>query len=121
MEMRWSRAEARARFGIAVTDDVVVAVGRIEPLKGLDILIRAEGPDTVAAFIAEPVMGAGGVVVPPKGYFEKIQAVLDRHDVLMIADEVIYEEELGVVTARGSVEMARDGRVERWIWFRHAG
>lgn len=55
----------------------------------LDALIRAEGPDTVAAFIAEPVMGAGGVIVPPRTYFEKIQAVLRRHDVLMIADEVI--------------------------------
>jgi 4-aminobutyrate--pyruvate transaminase len=57
--------------------------------ENLDILIRQEGPDTVAAFIAEPVMGAGGVIVPPATYFEKIQAVLKRHDVLMIADEVI--------------------------------
>jgi 4-aminobutyrate--pyruvate transaminase len=55
----------------------------------LDALIRREGPDTVAAFIAEPVMGAGGVIVPPRTYFEKIQAVLKRHDVLFIADEVI--------------------------------
>jgi len=55
----------------------------------IDDLIAAEGPETVAAFIAEPVMGAGGVVVPPKGYFEKVQAVLKKHDVLMIADEVI--------------------------------
>ncbi len=55
----------------------------------LNELIEREGPDTVAAFIAEPVMGAGGVVVPPRTYFEKIQAVLRRHDVAMIADEVI--------------------------------
>ncbi|NIR30962.1 MAG: aspartate aminotransferase family protein [Gammaproteobacteria bacterium] len=55
----------------------------------LDALIRAEGPDTVAAFIAEPVMGAGGVIPPPATYFEKVQAVLERYDVLMIADEVI--------------------------------
>ncbi len=55
----------------------------------LDKMIKAEGPDTVAAFIAEPVMGAGGVIVPPATYFEKIQAVLKKHDVLMIADEVI--------------------------------
>lgn len=55
----------------------------------LDAQIVAEGPDTVAAFIAEPVMGAGGVIVPPEGYFEEIQAVLRRHDVLLIADEVI--------------------------------
>ncbi|MFQ6018817.1 MAG: aminotransferase [Kiloniellaceae bacterium] len=55
----------------------------------LDALIRAEGPETVAAFIAEPVMGAGGVMPPPESYFEKVQAVLRRHDVLMIADEVV--------------------------------
>ncbi|MBV0890928.1 aspartate aminotransferase family protein [Paracoccus sp. Z118] len=55
----------------------------------LEALIQAEGPDTIAAFWAEPVMGAGGVVVPPKGYFQKIQAVLDKHDILFVADEVI--------------------------------
>ncbi|HEY5064942.1 MAG TPA: aminotransferase [Xanthobacteraceae bacterium] len=55
----------------------------------LDALIVKEGPDTVAAFIAEPVMGAGGVIVPPKTYFEKIAAVCARHDVFMIDDEVI--------------------------------
>ena len=55
----------------------------------LDKTILAEGPETVAAFVAEPVMGAGGVITPPKGYFEKIQAVLRKHDVLMVADEVI--------------------------------
>ena len=51
--------------------------------------IIAEGPETVAAFIAEPVLGAGGVVIPPKTYFERIGTVLAAHDVLMIADEVI--------------------------------
>jgi 4-aminobutyrate--pyruvate transaminase len=55
----------------------------------LDTMIQHEGPDTVAAFIAEPIMGAGGVVLPPKGYFEKIQAVLDEYDILFIVDEVI--------------------------------
>lgn len=55
----------------------------------LEDLILREGPDTVAAFIAEPVMGAGGVIVPPKGYFEKMMAVCQRYDVFMIADEVI--------------------------------
>jgi 4-aminobutyrate---pyruvate transaminase len=55
----------------------------------LDALIVKEGPDTVAAFIAEPVMGAGGVIVPPKTYFEKIMAVCARHDVFTISDEVI--------------------------------
>lgn len=55
----------------------------------LEQMILAEGPDTVAAFIAEPVMGAGGVIVPPETYFAKIQAVLKKYDVLMVADEVI--------------------------------
>ncbi|MFZ5789752.1 MAG: aspartate aminotransferase family protein [Pseudomonadota bacterium] len=55
----------------------------------LEKLILAEGPDTVAAFIAEPVMGAGGVIVPPAGYFDRIQAVLKKYDILFVADEVI--------------------------------
>jgi len=55
----------------------------------LEKLILAEGPDTVAAMWAEPVMGAGGVIVPPRGYFQKIQAVLRKYDVLLVADEVI--------------------------------
>lgn len=55
----------------------------------LDALIQAEGPDTIAAFFAEPVMGAGGVVVPPATYWEKIQAVLAKYDILLVADEVI--------------------------------
>ena len=55
----------------------------------LDELIVREGPETVAAFFAEPVMGAGGVIVPPATYFDKIQPVLRKHDVLFVADEVI--------------------------------
>jgi L-2,4-diaminobutyrate transaminase len=55
----------------------------------MDQLIRAEGPETVAAFIGEPVLGTGGIVPPPAGYWEKIQAVLRKHDVLLIADEVV--------------------------------
>ncbi|MBU6498155.1 MAG: aspartate aminotransferase family protein [Rhodospirillales bacterium] len=55
----------------------------------LEAMILAEGPDTVAAMWAEPIMGAGGVIVPPAGYFEKIQAVLRKYDVLFVADEVI--------------------------------
>jgi len=55
----------------------------------LETMILEEGPETVAAFIAEPVMGAGGVVVPPKTYWEKMQTVLEKYDVLLIADEVI--------------------------------
>jgi 4-aminobutyrate---pyruvate transaminase len=55
----------------------------------LENTILAEGPDTVAAFIAEPVMGSGGVIVPPVTYFDKVQAVLKRYDVLFLVDEVI--------------------------------
>jgi len=55
----------------------------------LDRLIVSEGPDTVAGFVAEPVMGTGGVLPPPRGYFEALQKVLDRHDVRLISDEVI--------------------------------
>jgi 4-aminobutyrate--pyruvate transaminase len=55
----------------------------------LEELILREGPETVAAFIAEPIMGAGGAIVPPATYFPKIQAVLTKYDVLFIADEVI--------------------------------
>ena len=55
----------------------------------LEEVIVKEGPETVAAFYAEPFMGAGGVIIPPAGYFEKIQAVLKKYDVLMCVDEVI--------------------------------
>lgn len=55
----------------------------------LEEMILREGPDTVAAFIAEPVMGAGGAIIPPEGYFEKINAVLAKYDILFISDEVI--------------------------------
>ena len=55
----------------------------------LEALILREGADTIAAFFAEPVQGAGGVIVPPAGYWEKVQAVLRRHDILLVADEVI--------------------------------
>lgn len=55
----------------------------------LEKLILAEGPDTVAAFIGEPIMGAGGVIMPPKTYWEKIQQVCRKYDVLVAVDEVI--------------------------------
>ena len=55
----------------------------------LEALILAEGPETIAAMIAEPVSGAGGVIVPPEGYFEAIQAVLDRYGIWLWDDEVI--------------------------------
>jgi L-2,4-diaminobutyrate transaminase len=55
----------------------------------LDHMIEQEGPETVAAFIAEPVMGTGGLIPPPQGYFEQVQRVLKKHDVLFICDEVV--------------------------------
>ncbi|MBB3329448.1 L-2,4-diaminobutyrate transaminase [Halomonas campaniensis] len=55
----------------------------------LEEMILAEGPETVAAFIGEPVLGTGGIVPPPEGYWEAIQAVLAKYDVLLIADEVV--------------------------------
>jgi len=55
----------------------------------LEALIVAEGPDTVAAFIGEPFMGTGGLIPPPKGYWPAIQKVLDKYDVMLIADEVV--------------------------------
>lgn len=55
----------------------------------LEEMILAEGPATVAAFIGEPILGTGGIVPPPSGYWEMIQAVLKKYDVLLVADEVI--------------------------------
>src|SRR4029453_4436523 len=60
----------------------------VAPLgQNLKKLIQREGPENVAAFIAEPVMGAGGVIVPPPGYFDVIQPILKKHDILFIVDE----------------------------------
>ncbi|UVC18157.1 aspartate aminotransferase family protein [Mesorhizobium onobrychidis] len=68
--------ESEAEFSSRLADD-------------LEKLILAEGPETIAAFFGEPIMGAGGVIVPPAGYWEKIQAVLSKYDILLVADEVI--------------------------------
>jgi L-2,4-diaminobutyrate transaminase len=58
----------------------------VEELKSI---ISREGADTIAAFIAEPIMGTGGVILPPNGYFERVQHLLEENDILFIADEVI--------------------------------
>ncbi|MBK9363623.1 MAG: aminotransferase class III-fold pyridoxal phosphate-dependent enzyme [Rubrivivax sp.] len=55
----------------------------------LEALITSEGPETIGAFIAEPVQGAGGVIIPPAGYFPRVQALLKQHQILFIVDEVI--------------------------------
>ncbi len=71
----------------------------------LDEAIEREGPETVAAFIAEPVQGSGGVIVPPDDYFPRVREICDRHDVLLIADEVI----------------TGFGRTGRWFGLEHWG
>jgi 4-aminobutyrate---pyruvate transaminase len=58
-------------------------------VRELEAQILAEGPETIAAFIAEPVMGVGGVIVPPRTYFPKVQKLLRQHDILFLVDEVI--------------------------------
>ncbi|MEF9672621.1 aminotransferase [Pseudomonas sp. PCH446] len=55
----------------------------------LEQRIEATGPENIAAFISEPVMGAGGVIVPPQGYFAGVQTLLKKHDILFLADEII--------------------------------
>ena len=55
----------------------------------LEELILSEDPQTIGAFFAEPIMGAGGVILPPRTYFDKIQAVLRKYDILLVADEII--------------------------------
>jgi L-2,4-diaminobutyrate transaminase len=74
------------RFGQTGEDEDAFARRMVDDLKDM---IRREGSETVAAFIAEPIMGTGGAFVPPRGYFEQVQEVLDENDILFIADEVI--------------------------------
>jgi len=74
------------RFGEAGEDEDAFTRRMVGDLKAL---IHREGPETVAAFIAEPIMGTGGSFIPPRGYFEQVQEVLDENDILFIADEVI--------------------------------
>lgn len=55
----------------------------------LEAMIEREGPETVCAFVGEPAMGTGGIMPPPEGYWARVQEVLERHDILLIADEVV--------------------------------
>lgn len=92
--------------GFDVPLDMVVRVGRPHFLRDsepgeselefskrrareLEETIRREDPETIGAFIGEPAMGSGGVILPPEGYWKAVQEVLDRHDILLIADEII--------------------------------
>jgi 4-aminobutyrate--pyruvate transaminase len=58
-------------------------------IAGLAQIIDTEGPDSIAAFIAEPILGAGGIIIPPPGYYARVQELLAEHDILFIADEVV--------------------------------
>jgi adenosylmethionine-8-amino-7-oxononanoate aminotransferase len=87
-----------------VSHDPAVSVG-IAAANQLEEAILREGPDTVAAFIAEPVQGAGGVIVPPADYFDRIREICTQYDVLFIADEVI----------------TGFGRTGRWFGLEHYG
>jgi len=73
------------RDDLGQTEDQFVA----HCVSELEQMIAREGADTIAAFIGEPLLGTGGIVPPPRGYWPAIQAVLDRHDILLIADEVV--------------------------------
>ena len=84
------------------TPEVSLGVAAANALE--DAILR-EGPDTVAAFIAEPIQGAGGVIIPPADYFARIREICTRHDVLFIADDVI----------------TGFGRTGRWFGLEHYG
>ena len=73
----------RARLEMSEAEFVTYCVAELEAL------IESEGADTIAAFIGEPVLGTGGLVPPPKGYWPAVQAVLRKHDILLIVDEVV--------------------------------
>ena len=76
---------SKYRLGEGLSDDEFVA----KLVEELEDTIAAEGADTIAAMIGEPIQGAGGVTVPPEGYWQAIQGVLQKHNILLIADEVI--------------------------------
>ncbi len=79
-------APHRYRFGLEGESEAQF-VDRLA--RELEELIAREGADTIGGFIAEPVQGAGGVIIPPAGYFEAVQAILKKHDILFLVDEVI--------------------------------
>ncbi|PLL12899.1 aspartate aminotransferase family protein [Tabrizicola sp. TH137] len=74
------------RFALPGEDEAAFCTRRIAEIEAL---IAREGPDTIAALIVEPILGTGGVLIPPAGYYPALQALLDRHAILLIVDEVI--------------------------------
>jgi adenosylmethionine-8-amino-7-oxononanoate aminotransferase len=89
---RYTSGDSSVSLGVAAANELEAAIVR-------------EGPDTVAAFIAEPIQGAGGVIIPPPDYFGRIREICDRHEVLFISDEVI----------------TGFGRTGRWFGLEHYG
>jgi adenosylmethionine-8-amino-7-oxononanoate aminotransferase len=87
-----------------VNPDPSVSLG-VAAANQLEAAILREGPDTVAGFIAEPIQGAGGVIVPPEDYFPRVREICDKYDVLLISDEVI----------------TGFGRTGRWFGLEHYG
>ena len=82
----------------------------------LEEMILAEGPDTVAAFIGEPILGTGGIVPPPKGYWQKIQAVLDKYDVMKLPSVLKNRLPLksGTVRLPSALMRTKPGLPPRW-------
>src|SRR5258705_11560638 len=91
------------RFGEGFNESPEVFVNRA--VAALEERILAVGPEKVAAFIGEPVQGAGGVIIPPEGYWPRIEAVCRKYGILLVSDEVI----------------CGFGRVGRWFGFQHYG
>ena len=83
--VKHTTAPHRLWDGYGLTDAEFVA----KLMEDLERLIDEEGAETIGGMIVEPVMAAGGVIVPPKGYYEALREVLDRHDIILIADEVV--------------------------------
>jgi hypothetical protein len=89
----------------------------------LEALIEKEGPDTIAAFIAEPLMGVGGVIPPPAGYFERIVPILRRHDILFITPPELHDLEflLADALAANGVAAAMRAGFGRLVRVRNGG
>ena len=93
------------RADISQSEDQFVA----HCVAALEAMIEREGADTIAAFIGEPVLGTGGIVPPPKGYWAAIQTVLQKHDILLVADEVVTGfGRLGTMFGSDHYDMAPD-------------